>query len=577
MADKRISFPKKSAFSAGQPWMRMDPKQAQAAQTRQFLEDREATRRERNFDTMGLGTLATGLDIAGGIPQYLVGEAAAAAGVDPVGLLMSGAEAVGAKPEYGLAAGGLLLGSRALRKAGKAAAKEATAGKALLTKPPSQMSDAELTALGERVGVNLRPSPMLPVKDPVTGREYLIPGGLEQPFSYTDLHQLKAQAYDPNMMSAEFQAQIQKRMLEATTPKNLDKFEVLNRTMFGMQSPNTPLGQNMFLTARMRARTEDDIEKLAGYTKGKKLDRAGRRQAEEQMSADYQIGAASKGGLGVRSSVDNTNVSELAAKVQENPEAFIKRPNQTWLQFVERMSNQLRGLSAKTGSFASVWQAPADANISAIDRHMARKFLPDLLDDPDLGPRFRKGTVAAYNRTGPKKKAKKFEDVPEDFKLEQIETQVNTPAAGGKWEVKGGLLNPRVPEHLQDLPYRGGDTFQTVGPIYQKMLDTNAERAKDHGLSLFGEQWRLWDRIRASLEPHEVMYPGLHKLPALSLEDMAQAKKVHSSAGFFGTGKRKPYDWREGLYWSAPTVGLLGASAAADPSQTPPEHTPPQY
>lgn len=128
MADKRmktVGFPGKAAFSPGRDWMRMDPAKAQGAQTRQFLEDRYATRQERNFDTMGLGTIATGLDLAGGIPQYLVGEAAAAAGVDPVGLLMSGAEAVGARPEYGLAAGGLLLGSRALRKAAKGAANEA--------------------------------------------------------------------------------------------------------------------------------------------------------------------------------------------------------------------------------------------------------------------------------------------------------------------------------------------------------------------------------------------------------------------------------------------------------------------
>ena len=573
-------MPAKSAFtpaSQAPAWMRMDPRQAQAAQTQQFLADRQATRQERNFDTMGLGTIGAGLDIAGGIPQYLIGEAASAAGVDPVSLIMRGAEAVGAKPEYGLAAGGLLLGASKLKKLGKAAASEATAARQALTKPISKMTDEELTALGKQHGVNLKPSPMMPVKDPATGREYLIPGGLQQPFSYTDLHQLKAQAYDPNLMSPDFQAQIEKRMLEADTPKVLDKFEVLNRTMFGMQSPNTPLGQNMFLTARMRARTDDDIEKLASYTKGKNLDREGRRQAEEQMAADYRIGAASKGGLGVRSSVDNTNVSELAAKVQESPEAFIKRPNQSWLQFVERMSNQLRGLSAKTGSFASVWQAPADADISAIDRHMARKFLPDLLDDPNLGPKFRKSTVEAYNRTSPKRKIKKFEDVPEEFALDQIETQVNTPAATGKWEVKGGLMNPRVPEHLQDLPYHGGDSFQTVGPIYQKMLDTNAERAKDHGLSLFGEQWRLWDRIRASLEPHEVMYPGLHKLPALSFDELDQAKKVHSAAGFFGTGKRKPYDWRQGLYWSLPPIGLLGVSAAADPSQTQQERTPEQY
>lgn len=64
---------------------------------------------------------------------------------------------------------------------------------------------------------------------------------------------------------------------------------------------------------------------------------------------------------------------------------------------------------------------------------------------------------------------------------------------------------------------------------------------------------------------------GLLKLPALSFEDMAAAKKVHSGAGFFGTGKRKPYDWKEGLYWSLPAGGLLGAGAVQP--QTQPERT----
>jgi hypothetical protein len=567
---------------------RMDPAGSERDRTAQWHAQKE---QEQGLQS-DVGLMMAPQDIAGGAGQYIAGEAMGAMGVDPISMLTRGAEAIGVNPAYGLAVGGGLLGVGKLKKAGKAMAAEARAGKRAATKPkatapknvsPSKMSDAELTALGESVGVNMKPSPMLPVVDPATGKEYLIPGGLKTPFSYTDLHQLKARAYNPNDMSPAFQARIQKRMLEATTPKQLDKYEILNRTMFGMHSPNTPLSDNMFMTTAMRARNEGDIEKLAGYTKGKNLDLPGRRQADEQMAADYRIGAGHKGGLGVRSSVDQTNVSELAAKVQENPQAFMKQPQHNWLQHVERIANQLRGLSAKTSSFSSVWQNPGEADISAIDRHMARKGLSGLLEDPELGPKFRQDTLNAYNAQVDKlladgikaKHLKKFEQVPEDFVLSTIEATVNNPGMSGKWEMKGGLLNPRTPEHLQDLPYRGGEKFETVGPVYKKMLADNKTSGEANGLNLFGEQWRIWDRIRNSLEPHEVMYPGLHKLPALSFEDLKKARAVNSAAGFSGTGTRRPYDWKEGLYWALPVGGLLGASAA--PSGTPQERKAPEY
>lgn len=125
-----LNFPAKGAFRKDVPaWMRMDPQQAQAAQTQQFLGDRQSEREAKNFDTMGLGPIATGMDVAGGIPQYLAGEAMGTMGVDPVSMLTRGAEAIGVNPAYGLAAGAGLLGVGKIRKAGKAVAAEARAGK----------------------------------------------------------------------------------------------------------------------------------------------------------------------------------------------------------------------------------------------------------------------------------------------------------------------------------------------------------------------------------------------------------------------------------------------------------------
>lgn len=130
-----LNFPSKQAFRQDVPaWMRMDPRQAQAAQTQQFLGDRQAEREAKNFDTLGLGPIATGMDIAGGIPQYLAGEAMGAMGIDPLTLLSRGAEAVGVNPAYGLAVGGGLLGAGKLRKAGKAAAAEVRAARGLSQK-----------------------------------------------------------------------------------------------------------------------------------------------------------------------------------------------------------------------------------------------------------------------------------------------------------------------------------------------------------------------------------------------------------------------------------------------------------
>ena len=109
----------------------MDPRQAQAAQTQQWLADKQSEREAKNFDTMGLGPIATGLDVAGGVPQYLAGEAMGAMGVDPLSLLTRGAEAIGVNPAYGLAIGAGLLGAGGIRKAGKAAAAEVRAARGL--------------------------------------------------------------------------------------------------------------------------------------------------------------------------------------------------------------------------------------------------------------------------------------------------------------------------------------------------------------------------------------------------------------------------------------------------------------
>lgn len=99
---------------------RMDPKAFKAQQMEAWL---NAKAQEQALQP-DYGLMTAPKDISAGVGQYLVGEALSAAGVDPVGLLMQGADAVGANPAYGLALGAGLLGAGKLRKAGKAAAQE---------------------------------------------------------------------------------------------------------------------------------------------------------------------------------------------------------------------------------------------------------------------------------------------------------------------------------------------------------------------------------------------------------------------------------------------------------------------
>jgi GNAT superfamily N-acetyltransferase len=70
---------------------------------------------------------------------------------------------------------------------------------------------------------------------------------------------------------------------------------------------------------------------------------------------------------------------------------------------------------------------------------------------------------------------------------------------------------------------------------YRSALEINERRANELGVAVFPAQWTLWDRIRGRVEPHEVMFPGLDKLPALNDRQLGEAQKANKAAGYGST------------------------------------------
>jgi hypothetical protein len=111
----------------------------------------------------------------------------------------------------------------------------------------------------------------------------------------------------------------------------------------------------------------------------------------------------------------------------------------------------------------------------------------------------------------------------------------------------------------------------------------NDQIAKQHGLGLFGSQWMEWDRIRHRLEPHENMFPGLERIPAMSKEQLRSVRQEHSQSGHMNYAKvdeqgrlirNVPKEERGGIYQLQPTkprmkpsefgyFGILPPAAAA--------------
>jgi len=147
---------------------------------------------------------------------------------------------------------------------------------------------------------------------------------------------------------------------------------------------------------------------------GEKVSQADRLAASDNIANMLGINAASKGGLGVRGSTDYTRIAELAQMWEKHPQWFSKTDAESWPNYVERLSSQVSGLSMKTGSFGGVWQDPAHAGVSAIDRHMVNEFerTGNLFKSPAEKEAFEKRAVERWNNANEGKPVENYGQLP---------------------------------------------------------------------------------------------------------------------------------------------------------------------
>jgi len=279
-------------------------------------------------------------------------------------------------------------------------------------------------------------------------------------------------------------------------------------------------------------------------------------------------------------------MAEFAQKMQDRPDFFRFNPDdptlagmsdaEKWTTHVSRVLNEVRGLKAKTGSLGAVWQDPENAAISAIDRHMAGLFSREMFPDEKAFKAWEKATTAKYNKDRPKSAHVKTVDelraAPggRGVFVDEALRYVNALPTAATRSKKTGELNPRIPSALAQTDWVSGEPekMQLIQGAYPRALEANAQRAADAGQGLFSSQWMLWDRLRGRLEPHEILFPGLEKLPRMSMDQMRRVRGDLSSAGYMaaeGGVKPLPSASRAG-YFAVPATAV-GASLLSPPGE----------
>lgn len=426
-----------------------------------------------------------------------------------------------------------------------------------------------------------------------SGREITIPGG-ETPFTYYDLLHLKSQGIDPNDLPPSVHQSIHDRMVAAMQPGpgGPSNEQITNQMIFGMISPNQPLTPNELALQRAMVKGPEDLKRWNemipyDYKTGQNTATPGealkqRQGYSNQITERLGLNAAEKGGLGASGSANYSDIAEFTQKMRDRPDFFRFNPNdpsfagmsdsQKWATHVERVLNETRGLKAKTGSLSTVWQSPQDAAISAIDRHMVTKFRGDLFDDAAKRAEWENTVLNRFNTD----RGTSVQSMDELLNtqggrghfVEQALAYVNNLPAANTRVAKTGEFNERIPQALRDTNWVGPEPrkMELIQGPYVKALEANTAEANQAGQGLFSNQWMLWDRIRGRLEPHEIMFPGLEKLPRMSMGQMQRVRDDLSNAGYMaaeGTVRPLPSASRAGYFAfpaavGAGSYGLLG-------------------
>lgn len=451
---------------------------------------------------------------------------------------------------------------------------------------PWELTSSQMADFGDTLGVpNLGP-----LNEPVSfpyeaggGERFDIPGGLEGRFTYEDMAKMKASGIDPSRIDPELHRGIQRKlMLSMDEPQGLSDAKVLSGLTFGYTSPNNPLTPNQLATSRLRMNSMEDLDRLINSRPWELTDAVTKDQREafsEDFANRMGLGAASKGGLGVRGSVDYSGYTDFLDMFRRDPAFFHRKEGEEWPSFVERIATQVPGLSNKTGSFGVAWQP--DAGVSAIDRHMANRYMDTILADPAKREAFERRAVnlAASRAAKEGKEAPtNFADLNKGLVQELLLAEVgNSPSP--KFRVKSGEVNPAVPDYLADVDWISEpEKAELMGQTYKDVVNANEEAMAGSGLHLFGNQWNIWDRIRQRLEPHENMFPGLENIPRMSVEQMRAIDAAHGLTGHKNYSKDSEFrlqptkrgDYRNFRYFSRGGLAVKkGGKALAVRGQKP--------
>ena len=456
---------------------------------------------------------------------------------------------------------------------------------------PGQFTPGQMGRFGEHYGAhNIGPADeeaWYSSLKPFTGKsgtEYQVPGGLEStdPFTYWDDLYMKAQGINPNDLTPEQHLAIHNRTVggKQAPPEGFSDEQINNQLQMALLSPNNPLTPNEFAVASTMAKhggDSTDLKSIASGTPGYSYaehpmygetdalhQEGGRRELSNALLQRLGTQGAEKGGTGISGNQDYTTLTGLGQMMLEKPEFFRFKgagegsddAGEQWLNFVDRLQTQVPGLAGKTGSFGAVWQDPAKAATSAMDRHMLSKFRDKVFETPEEAGDWSRKLIDKWNAQAPDNPVKTVDELRAapggtNFFTDQMFSYVNKPASGKMraTERKGknfvGPVNKpvseRVPEHLRpaNADYVKEPTeFQSLGPAYRRGIDANVESMNQAGATgVFSDQWRVWDKIRNRFEPHEIMQPGLADVPRMSQQQQADALKQHGLLGYLNYSK----------------------------------------
>lgn len=403
---------------------------------------------------------------------------------------------------------------RALRGAG-GAAKTTGSLNPLANEPvtfrgvePKDFTPAQAQAFGEHYGApNIGPlSPPRTYKD-LQGKELNIPGGVEgEGWTYTDLLNMKANPINPRAIDPALHVAMQQKLGRTMTPAPLTDADVWNGLAFGITSPNNPLFPNQMASSRLRLRTPEmlqDLSSMVPWELGANVPRAQRLAVDDEIARRYGLSAAPEG-IGARGTQQTSRIAEMARMFQQDPAFFRKAPSESWEQAVERVASQTPGLSMKTGSLGMVWQDPALASISAIDRHMARELEQrgGIFASPAERAGWETQSVGRWNKREADLAAKEgtkpdpaadFRDLvskrgSDGFLGEMLLDHVGK-AKEPKFRMATGEINPNLPKHLAQAKWvHEPEKVQIMGRTYKEALALNQKLADEAGLNLFAGQ-----------------------------------------------------------------------------------------